>query len=162
MEAHEGVAGEGDSVDWNAPFLDGAQVRNEADASSRLSFSPAVPAAAGSPIRIYTHAPERPKNEQGVAFVYDDAPYGRFLVEEERGTITPTDLQILVDDCAAATYCDGMRKVVGLKDGTPALLIAGSASTGVLWGRNGVRFYALGPPTSFSIDDAEAIANTTG
>jgi len=50
--------------------------------------------------------------------------------------------------------------MITLRDGTRALLVAGPGSTSIAWLRGKTRFFVLGPPDSFTVAEAEAIAST--
>jgi hypothetical protein len=48
---------------------------------------------------------------------------------------------------------------IRVSDGRHGLLVAGPASNGVIWIRDGVQFDVFGPPRTFSVAEAKQLAN---
>lgn len=152
---------EGDErPDFTNVYLDAERLTDLGAAGARLVFTPVAPSAAGTPEAIIVHQAAPRRALQGLALTYDGPVRGRFVVREEPTQMTQQSLEGLPAQCAAASLCEGTWKVVTLADGTRALLVAGPGSTGIVWLRNNIRFYVLGPPDTFSIGSATAVADT--
>jgi hypothetical protein len=149
---------ESERPDFDRVYVDARPVHGVDGAATRLAFAPVAPAAIGAPKSVYVHGSVQNKSRQGMALVYDDASYGRFVVTEERVEMTQAYLETLPDRCHAADLCEGTWKLITLRDGTRALLVAGPGSTSVAWLRGKTRIFILGPPDSFTIDEAVAVA----
>ncbi|HEX6506027.1 MAG TPA: hypothetical protein VF221_00190 [Chloroflexota bacterium] len=145
------------NVDWSNPFVDRIARAGVGEAARDLHFPPVAPAELGHPLAVFVHAQVSAPDQQALALVYQSSTYGRFIVQEEPMPMTQAQLESLAQTCQPVS-CEGSWTIVTLPDGTRALLISSSASNGVLWLRNGVRFDVYGPPDTFTVADAEVIA----
>jgi hypothetical protein len=149
-----------EQLDWSQIFADGEKLPDIATAASRLPFRPVAPAAIGRLRAIFVHRGVKSRARQALGLVIDHPAYGRFLLSEEPTTMTAAQLATIAARCDPAHGCEGTWRMVSLPNGTPALLVAGPASTGLLWLRKSVRFDVYGPPDTFTVASATDVANT--
>ena len=149
----------GKEVDWDRGFIDPSRVGSVSEAARHLPFTPHFTASLGQPFAIYVHRRVRDRGKQAVAYIYQHDLYGRFLVYQSRTRMTQADLEAHARRCPTLADCPTITRMVTLARGTPALLVAGPVSNGVIWLRHGIRLNAFGPTETFSVADAQAVAS---
>jgi hypothetical protein len=112
----------------------------------------------GSPIRIVVDSPNLDGSGIAIAWVYQDPVYGRFILAENKSNTTQASLEALAG-CDHAAGCQGQWTLVKLASGANGLLITGGPTTGMFWLLRGLTMDVFGPIATFSVADAEAVAN---
>lgn len=154
------TGGEPGEIDWTQPFVDTDRVSDLAAAAKDAGFAPvAASETLGPPAAVAVHRLYRP---QAIGLVFDTPAFGRFLVLEDRARPNEQEfLENLAATCRPENGCEGSWTMILLKNGKRALLIANrDISNGVLWVQHGLSFDAFGPSATFSVADAEEVANT--
>jgi hypothetical protein len=128
-------------------------------ARGELPFVPVTSPELGTPIRIFVSDPAVVSpQDRAVNLIYEHPTYGRFALIEQLSQTTQTELEALAG-CDLAKGCEGSWSVITIKGATKALLIVGPGSTSVTWLAGDVRFDLLGPPETFSREEAIAVDN---
>jgi hypothetical protein len=119
-----------------------------ASALSKIRFVPEVAPGLGPPEKILLTEGAEPES-MNLVLVYENSSYGRYLVEESVSQTDQKELQSL------------SSLVVTLSDGRRAVAVTGEASNGILWLAHGgtVLMDVYGPPDTFTVADATAVAN---
>lgn len=147
-------------INWNNPLGVGVEVSSVQSVMGQLAFTPVQPPASlGDAVGVFVSPPEIDLQERAIGWVYQSSTYGRFFITEEISQTTQQELESLAG-CDPNTGCEGSWTVVTLQDGTRGLLIAGPASTGIVWLNGNLRFDVFGPPDTFTVSNATAVANT--
>jgi hypothetical protein len=147
----------GPQIDWNQP-LGGAVVGSTALAAPYLSFSPVAPANLGTPIKIMVDSSSPDGSGLEISWVYQHPVYGRFFFMEGKSGFSQSSLEALAG-CDPSSGCQGQWTLVRLASGVNGLLITGEPTTAIFWLWNGLTLETIGPYSSFSVADAEAVAN---
>jgi hypothetical protein len=140
------------------PLADGVRVGAGLAATPQLPFAPVMPASIGRPLSVFVRGSEDP-SQRSLALVYQSPAYGRFVVLEESTALTEADLESLAATCHPETGCEGSWTMITLATGTRALQIASGVSNGVLWLHKDVQLDVYGPAATFTVADAQALAN---
>jgi hypothetical protein len=140
------------------PLADGVRLAGVLEAAQQLPFAPVVPASIGRPLSVFVRG-IADRSQRSLALVYQSPMYGRFLVLEEPTAFTQTELESLAAACHPETGCEGSWTMITLATGTRALQIASAVSNGVLWLRKEVQVDVYGPAATFTVADAQALAN---
>lgn len=146
-------------VNWKSPFIDSVRVTGVAAAASKLAFVPVLPPSLGQPASVVVRGDVSTPADQAVGFVFDNAPFGRFIAIEEPTQMSQDELENLAKSCDPAQGCEGTWSLIKLQDGTRALRIDGPVSNGVMWLHNGIRLDVFGPPDGFAPEAALTVAN---
>ena len=163
------VPPEGPPIDWNNLDNPVKEVPAVEAAAPLLPFTPIRPAGLGAPSRIVVDDPTvAPLRARGLALRYDHPDYGLFWVTETRPpqSISAVQLQASLESlpatCEASEVCKAKLTVETIRGGIRALLQISSRATGatsITWYEGGIEFNVIGPPSTFSGEEAVAIAN---
>jgi hypothetical protein len=143
---------EGPPINWDKPLGGATEVTSVPDAATHLNFAPIAPRLALRPLKIMVSGGE------AVAWVYQDAAMGRFILIESKSSFTQGQLEALAV-CDHQAGCEGQWTLAKIRNGTTALLIVGGRTTGLMWLHSGVTFDVDGPSASFTVDMAKSVAN---
>ncbi len=148
-------------VDWNSPLDGGISVTAD-EAAASLAFPPVFPRLLGTPAKILINSDVVPVEHRAMGAEYTSDSGVQFWLMEQPTDWTNATLEGL--SICPSSGCLGTWKIFPLPDGNEALINAGSGSTAVTWVAGGVRFDIVGPPTTFTINDAvnEASLAVTG
>jgi hypothetical protein len=151
-----------DHVNFDNPMVDGKKLASVAHAAAALPFTPIAPPTAGAPLSIFVHGSDVPPSAQTLALVYQHPQFGRFMVIELPNVTNEQNLEAEVAQCASG--CNETWSLINLHDGSKAVLIAGSAgvpyqTNAIIWLRGAVALNVVGPASTFTESDAEAVAN---
>lgn len=137
------------------PDLDGA--------GKLLSFTPIKPKLSRLN-RIYVSDPGDTFIEsRGIVFLFEEPSDDPYWVIESPSEVTEQgfkkDLRSDVAQCAGANRCVGSWSMVAVRGDRDALLIQnGSRTTVILWMESGLRIQIMGPPETFTGQEAIAAA----
>jgi hypothetical protein len=154
------MTGDGDAptLDFKRPppIADLVTVSDASEASKSLTFMPIVPSTPASPDEV-----DVSKLVDTLALVYHGPPFGTFWLEEAATSDgSPDEIDRLTAcDPSVTPGCNPEWKLAVLADGTHAATISSPPSTVVMFFHGGVRFDIVGPPDTFSLTDALAVAN---
>ncbi|MDQ3857430.1 MAG: hypothetical protein M3327_03140 [Actinomycetota bacterium] len=145
------------------------RAKSVAAAASVISFTPEVPPELGPPVGIFISRPEIFPADRSVLLRFEHPMYGLFVIREARPQIPPPEAQATLERLAAGCAdgsCGGNWSVVTLADGSRAVLSTGPGSEqqktnfiAFVDFNNGLRFDIMGPPETFSGEEAVAVAN---
>ena len=149
-------------IDWSNPF--GVSAASVGDVSGELAFTPKVPADLGNYVSISASDPsstDRP--DRVLAWVYNDATYGQFFVEELLPTETQNQLETSVSCQPGEVGCDTTgSSLVTIRGGVTALLIYAppdwSVATALVWLEGGLEYIVMGPRSSLTDHQVLSIA----
>ncbi len=153
----------GAAPQFDHPFADGVSVDAISALSSKLAFTPVIPAEFAADATSFIHDPTQTSiSQQAVAFVINSAKVGKFdVIEEPAAPTASDDLKAMAGNtCPPGSGCTTSATLVTLNGGQEALLVTGANSVGLIWGSAGHRFDIFGPPTTFTPDIATNLANS--
>jgi hypothetical protein len=145
------------SIDWANPLGDGSSVATADSlrtASVDLGFTPTSPDSSLDATPIV----EVNASTQSMAYVYR-SPSSQFVVAERSNESSEAELQSLAGPCESHG-CEGKWTTTNLANGESGLLVDNPlGTTTVMFIHNGILYTIMGPPSTFSADDAVAVAN---
>jgi hypothetical protein len=151
---------EGPGPRWDNILVGGLDVATVAEASSAVRFQPVRPSDIGAPERIVVSPSDDGSLASVMAMRFTTEEYGMFWLIQEESQTTQEELEGLASACDPSNGCEGNWTLIVLADGTTALAIDGPASTSLMWLEGGVRLDLTGPPTTFTVAQAQAIADS--
>lgn len=154
------------AIDWARPGGPAARsASSAAEAANDVSFEPVTPPELGTPTALVVEpaAGNEPLTnaDAQLTMAYSNPAGGMFwLVERASGATTTETLSGYAQECAASG-CYGTWTMDALNNAKQGLLIEGPAgsTTAIVWVEGGVYFNAVGPANSFTVAQAEAVAN---
>ena len=149
----------GPPIPWNKSVIVNGVPTTASDAAKSLAFTPVVPQSLGEPTKTLMTAPESgPVETRAFALQYQDPNLGLFWIAETVSTTSQQELENTANNCTAAAGCEASLSVQTLSDGKRVLLNEGPGSTYLEMLNSGDRFSVLGPPDTFTRDDALKVA----